>query len=66
MTFYDIKCVKGQGRVGVVSAVEPSFFEICKMNKTGLICMSVAFHSRIECENWPKNEQAMQKKIKIT
>ena len=55
-----------RGRVGVVSAVEPSFFEICKMNKTGLICMSVAFHSRIECENWPKNEQAMQKKIKIT
>ena len=28
-------------------AVEPSFFEICKMNKIGVICMSVAFHSRI-------------------
>ena len=43
-------------------AVEPSFFEIYKMNKTGVICMSVAFHSRIECENRPKNEQAMQKR----
>ena len=31
-------------------------FEIFKMNKTGVIYMSVAFHSRIECENRPKNE----------
>ena len=43
-------------------ALEPSFFEIFQMNKTGVIYMSVAFYSHIECENRSKNEQAMQKR----
>ena len=30
------------------------------MNKIGVIYMSVAFHSRIECEDWSKNELAME------
>ena len=37
-------------------ALEPSFFEIFKMNKTGVIYMSIAFYNHIECKNWPKNE----------
>jgi len=40
-------------------------FEIFNMNKTGVINMSVAFHSHITHKNWPKTEQAMQKRYYI-
>ena len=43
-------------------ALEPSFFEIFKMYKTSVFYMSVAFYSRIECENRSKNDQGMQKR----
>ena len=35
-----------------------------KMDKTGVIYMSIAFHSHITCENWPKNDRATLKSKK--
>ena len=34
------------------------FWRYLKMNKTGVIYVSIAFHSHITCKNWLKNEQA--------
>ena len=35
------------------------------MDKSGVIYMSLSFHSRITCQNWSKNEQATPKETKI-
>ena len=46
-------------------ALEPLFFEICKMDKSGVIYMSIPFDSCITHQIRSKNELAMPKCLKI-